>query len=184
VLKVDVQDGMVIIGAGSVSSGSSLMTVADLGQLEVDADLDEIDVAKLATGMSVRLTLDSIPDLKLEGKIKFISPLAITRETDKSIHIFPIIVHIETNDPRVKVGLTANMAIPIAKAEQALVLPISMVFEDQKSSYVYVKDGAGVARKDITTGINDTSYIEIKGGLKEGDSVSLNPAGEKNTKRS
>src|SRR5260221_1390639 len=40
VLKIDVLEGMVIIGAGSGSSGTSLMTVADLSRLEADANVD------------------------------------------------------------------------------------------------------------------------------------------------
>ncbi|HSI85092.1 MAG: efflux RND transporter periplasmic adaptor subunit [Candidatus Methylacidiphilales bacterium] len=178
VLKIDVQEGMVIIGAGSVSSGTSLMSVADLRQLEVNADLDEIDVAKLGVGMPVKLTLDSIPDLKLEGNIKFISPLAVTRETDKSIHVFPIIITFVTDDKRVKVGLTANVSISITRVENALALPISMVFSNEKSSYVYVKDQGKIAKKEVQTGISDNLYVEIKSGLSEGEVVSLNPAGE------
>ena len=183
VLKVDVLEGNVIIGAGSVSSGTSLMTVADLNQLEVDADMDEIDVAKLGVGMPVALTLDSIPDLKIEGKIKFISPLAIAQETDKSIHVFPIIVSLTTTDKRIKVGLTANLAVPVAHAGKALSLPISMVYEDEKGSYVYVRTlPLGVARKDVKTGISDDISIEITSGLNEGDVVTLNPSQDKPAK--
>jgi HlyD family secretion protein len=154
------------------------MSVADLRQLEVNADLDEIDVAKLTVDMPVHLTLDSIPDLKLEGKIKFISPLAVTRETDKSIHVFPIIITFVTDDKRVKVGLTANVSISISRADKALALPVSMVFSNEKSSYVYIKENGKITKKDVQTGVSDNLYVEIKSGLNEGDIVSLNPAGE------
>jgi len=183
VLKIDVLEGMVIIGAGSVSSGTELMTVADLSQLEVHADVDEIDVAHLQVGMPVHLSLDSIPDLKLEGKIKFVSPLAVPKEKDSAIHVFPIVVSVQTNDPRVKVGLTANLAIPISHVDKALALPISMVFEDEKTSFVYVKENGKATRKDIKVGINDDEYVEIKAGLNEGDEVSLNPTPDKDAKK-
>jgi HlyD family secretion protein len=187
VLKIDVLEGTVIIGAGSVSTGTSLMTVADLSQLEVDADVDEIDVAQLQVGMPVHLSLDSIPDLKLEGKIKFISPLAVARgdkaQTDDSIHVFPIVVTLDTTDPRVKVGLTANLAIPLSHVERALSLPLSMVFEDENTSFVYLRSNGTITRKNIKVGINDAEYVEIKSGLNEGDEVSLNPAPDQDAKK-
>jgi len=175
VLKIDVQEGMVIIGAGSVSNGTSLMTITDLSQLEVDANVDEFDVAQLQVGMPVYITLDSIPDLKLEGKIKFISPLAVANGTDQSIHVFPVVVSLETTDRRMKVGLTANLAIPVSHVDRALSLPISMVVEDENTSFVYVRDKDTIIRKDIKVGINDNEYVEIKSGLKEGDEISLSP---------
>lgn len=183
VLKIDVLEGMVIIGAGAVSNGTSLMTIADLSQMEVDANVDEIDVVQLQVGMPVYLTLDSIPDLKLEGRIKFVSPMAVADAVDKSIHFFPTVVMLEHADPRVKVGLTANLVVPRSHVEHALALPISMVFEDEKTSFVYVKEKGTIIRKDIKVGINDAEYIEIKSGLNEGDEVSLNPAPDKEVKK-
>jgi len=179
VLKIDVLAGNVIIGAGSVSSGTSLMTVADLSKLEVNAELDEIDVAPLQVGMPVHLSLDSTPDLKLEGKIKFVSPLAVAKETDKAIHVFPIVVSLDTADPRLKVGLTANFNIPVTRVEKALTLPISMVFEDDDTSYVFVKEKGTVTRRNVKVGINAADFIEIKSGLQEGEAVFLNPVTEK-----
>jgi multidrug efflux pump subunit AcrA (membrane-fusion protein) len=129
--------------------------------------------------MPVHLTWDSIPDLKLEGKIKFISPSAISKTDEKSIHIFPTIVSFETKDPRVKVGLTANLVIPLSHMDQALSLPISMVFEDEKGSFVYIKKNDVLSRKDIEVGISDAEYIEIKSGLQEGEEVFLTSTPEK-----
>ena len=106
----------------------------------MSADLDEIDVAQLQVGMPVHLSLDSNPDLKLEGTIKFVSPLAVPKETDKAVHVFPIVVSLQTADPRLKVGLTANFSIPVSHVDKTLSLPISMVFEDDETSYVYVKE--------------------------------------------
>jgi len=179
VLKIDVLEGMVIIGAGSVSSGTSLMTVADLSKMEVAAELDEIDVAQLQVGMPVHLSLDSNPDLKLEGTIKFVSPLAVAKETDKAVHVFPIVVSLQTTDSRLKVGLTANFSIPVSHVDKTLSLPISMVFEDDDTSYVYVKEHGRITRRNIKVGLNGAEYVEIKSGLQEGEPVFLNPVPEK-----
>jgi multidrug efflux pump subunit AcrA (membrane-fusion protein) len=174
---------MVIVGAAGVSAGTSFMTVADLSQLEVKANVDEIDVAQLQVGMPVHLSLDSIPDLKLDGKIKFVSPMAEADATDKSIHFFPLVIKLEKSDPRVKVGLTANLVVPLSHVDHALSLPISMVFEDEKTSFVYVNGKGPITRKDIKVGINNAEFVEIKSGLNEGDVVSLNPAPDKDASK-
>ncbi|NJL32745.1 MAG: HlyD family efflux transporter periplasmic adaptor subunit, partial [Chloroflexaceae bacterium] len=52
------------------------MVLADLSSFDVDVTVDEIDVAQLAIGQPVQLTLDALPELPLEGEVEMISPLS------------------------------------------------------------------------------------------------------------
>lgn len=175
ILKVDVTEGGVIAGAGGVTAGTSLMTLADLSHLEVTSEVNEIDVTQLAVDMPVHLSFDSLPDLKLEGTIRFISPSAIPKEEQKTISIFPLVVSVTKTDPKVKVGLSARIKIPVCHADKALCLPISLVSDDgdEDSSFVYVVENGLPVKRAVTVGIQDAKYIEIKSGLKEGEAVSL-----------
>jgi RND family efflux transporter MFP subunit len=173
ILDEKVTDGAVITGAGSVSEGTTLMTVADLSHLEVSTEVSEIDVTKLTVGMPASLTFDALPDLKLEGQVCFISPSAEEKEDEKSVHIFPLIVRVLKPDPRIRVGLSAEIEVPVAHVDKALALPITAVFQEGDTSYVYVKQEGKYIKQEVETGIQDGKFIEIKSGLHEKDSISL-----------
>jgi hypothetical protein len=53
---------------------------------------------------------------------------------------------------------------------------------DDISSYVYVNSATGAVRRDVSAGIDDTNFVEIKSGLKEGDAVLLSGSDSKVTR--
>ena len=53
------------------------------------------------------------------------------------------------------------------------------MFEDDDTSYVYVKEHGRITRRNIKVGLNGAEYVEIKSGLQEGEPVFLNPVPEK-----
>ena len=74
VLRLEAREGQVIVGAGSVSSGTVLMR-ADLSRLKVDTRLNEVDVVKVHLNDKVELTFDSVPDKTMTGTVTYYSPL-------------------------------------------------------------------------------------------------------------
>lgn len=198
VLNLEAQEGSVIIGASSVSAGSVLMSIANLTRLRINTSINEIDVTYLQAGLPVDLSFDSIPGLKVAGKITFVSPSAAGSGsassgsssgssgggrgsgTDSSIRTFPVTIELNSTDPRIRPGITATIIIPIAKATQVLSLPISTVYIDDTNEqrYVFVKNGSNdegdiFERKSVTTGINDTQFVELKAGLTGTEEVAM-----------
>jgi HlyD family secretion protein len=173
VLNVDVQEGSVIVGANSFSAGTVLMKVADLSQLRVKTDLNEVDVAKVSMGMLVNLTVDSIPGLKIEGKLTFVSPSAVSKEKEKDIRGFPITVSFPAPDLRIRPGMTANLKMIVTKAAKAVSLPTSAVFLEEDENIIYVKKQNDFERRIVELGISDARFIAITKGLNEAEEVAL-----------
>ncbi len=180
VSNLDITPGQVVIGAGSGNSGTTLMKVNDLSQMIVQANLNEFDVAKIALSTPAQLSFDSLPELKLEGKLFYISPSGITSGTSSAaslstaLRVFPIKVSFEAPGKSIRPGISANISMVIARAEQALSVPISAVFIEGRERFMFVRDAAGkFSRKAVGTGINNDGYIEITEGVSEGDEVSL-----------
>ena len=70
VTRLDMVEGQVISGATSVSNGTDLLTVAQLNELYMEANINEVDVWKLNVGQLSSLRFDAIPDFEVEGEIR------------------------------------------------------------------------------------------------------------------
>lgn len=172
VTKLDVIEGQVISGATSVSNGTELMTVAQLKQLYMEANINEVDAEKLVLGQDARILFDAIQDYQLPGKIEIV---ALSARRDGNIRVFPIEVAFEAKGNRVRPGISARVEIPVASVESAVSVLLSAVYldDDGETSFVYLQTGDSWERREVETGINDLLHIEIIDGIREGDVLAL-----------
>ena len=170
VTLLDVVDGQVISGATSVSNGTDLLTIAQLNELYMEANINEVDVEKLYVGQTAWLRFDAIPDFRVEGTISVIAPSA---RKDGNVRIFPVEVVFEVADNRVRPGISATVEVPIESAEGVVSVLLSAVFNQEGKSYVYVKNATGWERRPVTVGINNLQHVEIRSGLDAGEVVAL-----------
>lgn len=169
---VDVVEGEVISGATSVSNGTELMTLAQLRELYMEANINEVDVERLGEGQTARLTFDAIPDYEIVGEI---GNIALSARRDGDVRVFPIEVIFAAEGNRVRPGISATVDIPIDTVEDAVSVLLSAVFfsEDDNSTLVYVKEGESWEPRDVIAGINNLQHVEIKSGLEVGEVVAL-----------
>jgi HlyD family secretion protein len=196
VLKLEAKEGQVIVGAGSVSSGTVLMLIADLSRLKVDTRLNDVDVVKVHVNDKVELTFDSVPDKSATGTVTYISPSADDGQeqsqgfssgsrrggsnNQSGMRGFETVVAMDQGDDRIRPGITAHVKITMAKVPHAITVPLVAVFTDEKKNVVYVKNGDKFDKKEVETGISDGTVVEIRKGIAEGDAVATeNPEEEK-----
>ncbi len=194
VLKLDCRQGQVIVGADSVSSGTVLMRIADLTRLKVDTTLNEVDVAKVRVGSKVRLTFDAVPGRTIPGTVTYISPSAESGGggdaggsgggggasrgggggsggQGSGARGFETTITLDEADDRVRPGVTAHVAVPVATAKAAVTVPLTAVFADGDASVVFVKHGAAFDKRPVDAGLSDGNLVEIKKGVADGDEV-------------
>jgi HlyD family secretion protein len=167
---LNVTDGQVISGATSVSNGTDLLTIAQLDELYMEANINEVDVEKLHVGQPAVLRFDAIPDFEVEGRINVIAPSA---RKDGNVRVFPIEVIFEVPDARVRPGISATVEVPIASAKDVVSVLLSAVFTNAKDSHAYVQTATGWEKRSIDVGINNLQYVEIKSGVVSGDRLAL-----------
>ncbi len=171
VLDVKVTEGQVVTAAASVNSGTSLMTIADLSKLLVETTVNQLDVARLQLNQRVKLTSESIKDVRMEAVVQFIAPVASVKNSIKG---FAVEALIENPDPRLRPGMTVTVLIPIERAEDTVSVPVSAVFRGENNSkIVYVKRGAITEKREVQTGVANYEYTEIKSGLQAGEQILL-----------
>jgi RND family efflux transporter MFP subunit len=170
VLTRPVSIGQAVSGSAGFNSGTEIMSIANLNDMIITAHINQADVIRLNSGQEVDVQVESVPGLKLKGKIDRISPQAVAKNSIKG---FATRIAIKNIDPRVRPGMTAILNIPIGSAENVLTVPLSAVFTDRGDRYVFVQEGDDFVRRPILIGLTDFFYAEVQEGLAEGDTVSL-----------
>lgn len=164
ILSRSVQVGQVIGG------GTQVFTLAEGGQMEMQAQLNESDLTKLSVGVPVKVTPVGA-DQSLEGQIWQISPIvnAQTRQGTARVAL--------AYNPLIRPGGFANAQI-VGGRVSAPLLPESAIQSDQKGSFVYIvgKDNK-VERRDVQTGTVTAQGIAIVGGLSGNEMVVLRAGG-------
>lgn len=171
VLSVPVIEGQVVTAAASVNSGTSLMLIADLSRLLVETHVNQVDVSKLHLDQKVTLSTESFRDMELEAVINFIAPVASVKNNVKGFQIKALI---ERPDPRLRPGMTVNLSVPVASAQEVVSVPISAVFKGENNARViYVRRGDAMEKREVKVGISNLEYAEIKSGVEPGEEILL-----------
>jgi RND family efflux transporter MFP subunit len=152
----------------------------DRSTLHVDLTLSENDVAKVALGQKVALTIDALKSWKAAGTVSYIAPAATTTN---GVVTYAVRVSFPGTDDRVKVGMTANLIITTDEHANVLIVPASALLPKGAGYSVKVASADGKTTKevDVVVGLSDGTNTEISSGLKAGDKVVTTPSIPTNT---
>jgi membrane fusion protein (multidrug efflux system) len=170
VLTRPVSLGQTVSGAAGFNSGTEIMTIANLGEMIVNAHVNQADVVRLQEGRSVDIRAESVPGVKMTGIVERIAPQAVIKNGIKG---FSARITIKEIDPRVRPGMPAVLSIPVSSADNALSVPLAAVFTEGGDRFVFVKTNDNFERRIITVGASDYFHAEVLDGLKAGEVVAL-----------
>ena len=166
----------------SVDTSTVLMTIADLTDLIVTADISEYDVPNLKIGQPVVMSSDGNADVKYNGKVSKIGSSAVTQSaTSGTETVVPVEVSFDEPATDLKPGFNLNLDITVADNPKAVTVPITALQTDTASGgyYVFVADSSGTLKKTtVTKGITSDMIIEITSGVSEGDEVITSPTAQ------
>ena len=152
-----------------VAANTTVISIISAQGFEIEANIPEVDIGSVRIANPVRITLDAFPLEALPGRVARIDPAETIVD---GVVNFRVGVAFEAGDPRLKSGLTANLAIETARKEDALLLPQFAIVENDRGTFVRLT-GDGAAR-EVPVGIGirgQDGMVEIVSGLAESDRV-------------
>jgi HlyD family secretion protein len=176
VLTRPVSIGQAVSGSGGFNSGTEILSIANLNDLIINAHINQADVTRLKVEQEVEVAVEAVTGLKIVGKVERIAPQATIKNNIKG---FAARILLKNVDRRVRPGMTANISIPVASADNVVAAPLAAVFTEfnqeskQQERFAWVKAGAEWERRPITIGVSDYFFAEVTSGLKPGEVVSL-----------
>ena len=152
-----------------------IITIPDMSQMIVDVNLPEQYRSKVGIGDRVIITPESLPEIKISGKIESIASLPVhTIPWDKSTpKIYRTVVSFNGRNPKVVSGMSVQVEVVSKILHNVISVPIEAVFEEGGQLLVYRKSLSGPEKVSVKIGASSDSAVEILEGLKEGEEVFL-----------
>ncbi|PBB98853.1 efflux RND transporter periplasmic adaptor subunit [Mesorhizobium sp. WSM3862] len=150
-----------------VGAGTPVMTVAVDGEKEVLIAVPEMDIAGFRPGKEVKASFWSDEALTLDGKVREVAGSA-----DPQSRTFAVRVSLP-NDPRVLLGMTANVAAIVGSKAQLVSIPLTAMAEKDGKHIVWTVDRASdtVHPRPIKVANFTADGVAVAEGLKQGDVV-------------
>jgi RND family efflux transporter MFP subunit len=166
---------MVAPFATTSQSKGAVVSLADMGSLEVEADVSESDLAKTGIGQPCEVELDALPGARLQGAVASIVP-----KVDRSKATVLVKIRFIDLDPRILPDMSAKVAFlsqgPTPEERQAVVsVPVGAVVSREGKAIVFVLREGQVAEVAIETGARLGDHVVVVGGVASGDRVVLDP---------
>ncbi|MCZ6916735.1 MAG: efflux RND transporter periplasmic adaptor subunit [Gemmatimonadetes bacterium] len=194
ITRLAVEEGEVALASTFSRETGLLMTVSDLSVIQVNVQVDETDVVRIAEGDSTIVTIDAFPDTTFSGRVTKISQSAVVAAAsgagDRAVD-YDVEITLDDPPPGVRPDLSATAEIVTDTRDDVLSIPIialtvrehqplsteNMPRDTSKTetegAFVVI-DGVAYFRP-VRVGIAGDEHFEVLSGLSLGDSIVAGP---------
>jgi macrolide-specific efflux system membrane fusion protein len=168
VVSISTLEGQTVVAAFQVPT---LMKLADLSTMTVKAQVSEADVVRVKAGQPVYFTILGDPDKRYYGTLRAVQP---SPEKINNAVFFNALFDVPNPDRTLRVDMTAQVAIMLGEAKQALTVPLTALGtrdKDGRQEVRVLKPDQTVEKRQVRIGITNNFQAQVLEGLKEGDNV-------------
>ena len=172
VLDVPVEVGNFVIETNNFNAGTTIATVADMGEMIFEGKVDESEVGKIEPGMDLILTVGAIEHESFNATLEYISPKGLE---EKGAIQFEIRAKVKLKQSHfLRAGYSAIADIVLDRRDNVLAINESLLQFDSDKPFVEVATGPQqFEKRSIQTGLSDGINIEIVSGLEKSDKVKI-----------
>ena len=169
---------MVTPFSSAADSKGAVVNMADMGTLEVEADVSESSLAKIKVGQPCEITLDALPDARFRGRISRMVPTV-----DRAKATVMTKVAFDAIDPRILPDMSAKVSFlsqEVTAEQQKAILavhPDALGARAAGSALFVVRDGK-LAEVPVVRGTAIGDLVAITGGVQSGEKVVVKPAAD------
>ena len=163
--------GQIEAGGGS----TDIAQLADTDDMRAEVDINEADIAKVGIGSPVVVVLDSYPDKQFDAALVKVYPAADRQKGTVKIEVQIARPDLQIIKPEMSVKVSFLEIRSPGKLEPVITVPKSAVRHDEGEAYVWTVREGIVRRVSVVCGLTTETGIEVRQGLKDGDSVVITP---------
>jgi RND family efflux transporter MFP subunit len=161
--------------SAATEAKSAVVTIADMGSLQVEADVSESSLSKVRIGQPCQIQLDALPEKRFRGAVHMILPTG-----DRTKAAVMVKIRFVDQDPRIlpemsaKVSFLSRAVTPEGDIPRTAVSR-EAVIDSNGEKRVFRIRGDRVSEISLTLGSSIGDMMEVVNGLQAGDQVVLNP---------
>jgi len=169
-----------------VRQGNTVITLPDLRAMQVLIQVHEADIDLVQKGMTAIVTVETHKGRSFPAEVTDIATVASSVGwTDESNRAFRVEITLGEPEPEpepedgseegieLRAGVSARVEIQVAERENVLQVPIHAVAAEGGQHFCFVHAGGKTARREVEVGEHNAHFVEITGGLEEGEEVLL-----------
>jgi HlyD family secretion protein len=186
VLSRNVSVGQTV--AASFSTPTLFSIAKDITKMEVQASVDEADIGHVQVGQRATFKVDAFVDEEFKGTVE---EIRLRPTTSSNVVTYTTLISVNNAAQKLKPGMTATVTIYTEEANNTVLIPAKALKYhpdssldkqyrivpynkrdiSQQSSFVWVRQGNEIIQKEIKTGLNDNTEVQVLEGLTQGDEI-------------
>ncbi len=170
VLEVPVEVGSSIIESNTFNEGTTIATIADMGDMVFEGHIDESEVGKVKEGMPLTIRVGALEGVTFDGTLEYIAPKGSKVEGAVQFEIRASV----TQRPGVflRAGYSANADIVLDRRKGVLAIHEGLLHFENGKPFVEVEVGPGrFERRAVELGLSNGLEVEVLGGLSKSDRI-------------
>ena len=170
VLDVPVEIGNQVIESNNFNAGTTIATVADMGEMIFEGNIDESEVGKIREGMPLLLTIGALENVTFDAILEQISPKGV--EVNGAVQ-FKIRADVKLrHDQFIRSGYSANADIVLARADSVMTISEGLLQFDDSATFVEIEvQPQQFEKRMVETGLSDGINIEVVSGVNKKDKI-------------
>jgi len=170
VLDVPVKEGNSVIESNTFNAGTTIATIADMGEMIFEGKVDETEVGKIHEGMNLTLSIGAIDKEKFDSKLEYISPKGVE---DNGAIKFEIKAKVKLKeDFFIRSGYSATVDIVLERLDSVLAIKESLIEFKNDSAFVEIeKEPQIFEKRNIQLGLSDGINIQVLSGVTLEDKI-------------
>jgi HlyD family secretion protein len=186
---VPIKVGETAVASATGIAGSSLMTIADVGSIMAEVNVDEADIARVAVGQQAKVFPAAYPDQPVVGKVESVAmaPKSAMPGAQSQGRSYVVKLRLDDLKLALRSGMTCRVEIVVGSSAARPAVPIQAVMNEEiagakdkervkNTSYVFVVQDGKVKKTTVELGLSDDANQEVTKGLAAGQTIAVGPA--------
>lgn len=186
VTAVPIKIGETAVASATGIAGSSLMTIADVGSIMAEVNVDEADIAHVAVGQQAKVFPAAYPDQPVTGRVESVAMAPkVTPGTTSQGRSYVVKLRLDTPKVTLLSGMTCRVEIVVGGSSPQPAVPIQAVLNEEvagardhtkNANYVFVVQDGKAKKTTVELGQSDDANQEVTKGLSVGQTIAVGPA--------
>lgn len=139
----------------------------------IEVGVDEVDIARIAAGQAVTITVDALPNDVFSGVVERISPQSTV---NAGVVNYPVRVRVQSSDERLRGGMTSTTEIVVREAKAVVLVPNWAIRREAGQTFASIVRNGQLEEVEVKLGQRNESVSEVLSGLSVGDVVGVSTA--------
>ncbi|WP_287601519.1 efflux RND transporter periplasmic adaptor subunit [Thiothrix sp.] len=149
------------------TAGKALMVLAAQGETQIEVQIDEKNLGKLAVGQVALSSADAFPQQRFNAEVAYINP-----GVDATRGAVEVKLRVKEPPAYLRQDMTVSVDIETAKKPDALVIPTGALHEPSSDTpWVLVVRNDRTVKQTVTLGLHGDENVEVLSGLAAGEAV-------------